>query len=160
MKPKAEPVFADEIDLRIAEAQEEAHELRTERARVGSVAREIDLRELLRQHRSAYSAFLTAVQLMRHSSEKHGEVAVWGFARTHFLADIYALGLASSDASKWRIETELRSPIYFTRLMGGGSAGELERQWFASYVAEHFVFPAFKGLWRQLGGADEAPRPV
>lgn len=142
---------------RAEDAARELFDLREERARKGGVARELELRELLQQHRGAYSAFLAYFQRLPQSVARHGYLAVRGYARTHFLEEIYALGRASSRVARWRVEQELRSPVLINRLLSQTAGGELERQWFASYIAEHFSFPAFEALWRQIGGADQDP---
>jgi hypothetical protein len=147
-----------EVDDRLEDAEREAFELREDRARTGSIARELDLRELLRQHRSADSALFTAIQKLPAMVDKHGFSAVRGYLRTHFLANVYTLGKESSRPARWRIEQVVRSNVELNWLTDEGPAGEVFRQWFASYVSEHFFFPATEALFKTLSTADEEPR--
>ncbi|HZY71339.1 MAG TPA: hypothetical protein VFF67_10240 [Thermoplasmata archaeon] len=150
---------SDELIETVEDLRREQHEEREDRARLGSVARELDLRALMGQHKRAYSAF---VQLLEHLAyvvyPRYGYVDTRHYARSYLMASIDALGRASSKPARWRVAEEFRSPFLFRRLMGHDAAGRLERQWFAGYIEQHYLFPAFEALWKQIGGTDQEPR--
>jgi hypothetical protein len=148
----------EETDDRLVEAERDAFELREDHARTGAIARELDLRELLRQHRSADSALFAAIQGLPAQARKRGFAAVRGYMRSHFLANVYTLGKASTPVAKWRIEQVVRSNVELSVLLEDSSTGEVFRQWFAGYISEHFFFPATEALFKTLSTADEEPR--
>ncbi|HZY71381.1 MAG TPA: hypothetical protein VFF67_10450, partial [Thermoplasmata archaeon] len=151
---------SDELIETVEDLRREQHEEREDRARLGSVARELDLRALLGQHVRAYTAFVRLLERLAFVVyPKFGYVESRYYARSYLMASIDALGRASSKPARWRVEQELTSPFLFRRLMGHDAAGRLERQWFAAYIEKHYSFPAFEALWKQLGGMDQQPRP-
>jgi hypothetical protein len=145
------------LEERLEEKERELFEVQEETARQGPATRALSLRALLQQHKDAYTAFLKLFQQLARLRAEADLMPVWGWASTHLLTEVYALGKARSEAAKWRLDQELESLYFFRRLTDRGVQGEAERIWTARYVAKNFVFPAFEALWRQLGGAEQEP---
>lgn len=157
MAPASSEVEAASDEL-VEELQRTLHTERESRARVGVVASELNLRALLTQHKAAYSAFMVLFEKMAvQATDRFGYLAVRGYARTHLMASIDALGRADSRPARWRVHLELTSPVFFNRLVRRDHVGALERQWFADYIEQHFFFPAVEALWKQIGGAEQEP---
>lgn len=149
-------VAADELVDQVEDLQRTLHEERESRARVGAIAGELDLRALLMQHKSAYSAFIVVLEKMAaYSADPHRYSAVRTYASSHLFASILSLGRGYAPPAIARVELELCSPVYFNRLIRTDFVGDGERRWFARYVARRFFGPAVEALWKQLGGADQ-----
>jgi len=147
---RARPSLEDQLE----EKDREIFELEEETVSRGPATRALDLRVLLQQHKDAYTAFLKLFQQLAALREKDGLVPTWGWASTHLLTEVYALGKARSEAAKWRLDQEIEQLYFFRRLTDRGVPGELERIWTARYIGKHFIFPAFEALWRQLGSTE------
>lgn len=162
MAPRAAgPAVAasDELLETVEELRREQHEEREGRARLGSVARELDLRALLAQHVRAYTAFVQLLERLAYVVyPRYGYDATRAYARSLFRVNIDSLGRPLNKVVRWRIKQEF-APVLFHRLMDLGPKGRLERQWFAEYVEDRCSYPAFEALWKQLGGLDQEPRP-
>jgi hypothetical protein len=147
----------DNLREQLEDRERELFEVQTETARQGPSVRALSLRGMLQQHEDAYTAFLSLFQNLAEIRAQSGLTATWGWASTHLLTQVYALGKARSEAARWRFDQEIESLYYFERLTLRGAPGDFERIWAARYVAKHFVFPAFEALWKQLGGTDQEP---
>lgn len=150
----------DSIDQdQLEDAQREAHELQEERARVGKVARELQLRELATQHRAAFTSFVEILESTAAKARGDRRDAARRFLATFAGADAELLGMAGPVAS-WYIDTWLTSPILAGRLLEPGSKGDWARARLIRYVKQHALRPGYQALWKQLGGGETEPRPT
>ena len=156
-RPAREVVDASAEHLDAAE--QEAFDLREERARIGSVGRELDLRALAAEHRAAFTTFLEAVEKLARDVQE-GRTTVYEarrFLMTHVKADAHMLGLSSGPAVNWYLRSVLTSPVYVDAMFRAGRGGDALRAKFLEYVEEHGLRPGFEALWRQLGGWNQEP---
>jgi hypothetical protein len=141
------------------EALHEAHDLAEGRAQIGTVARELELRELAVQHRAGYTEFVENLEKAAIKARKEGWTAGRRFLRTYLKADAHLLG-RMNPVSAWYLRTLVRSPQWIGRLLDAGRVGDEERARLADYVEENGLQPAFEALWKQLGTAEEKTRPT
>jgi hypothetical protein len=151
------PRTTAETEDRAEELEQEVHDLQEDRSRIGTVARELDLRALANQHRAAFTALIESLDKAARKAQKEG----WGAGRryliTHTKADIHMVGFAATPVVKWFIRNELKSPIRCQRLLRPDVTGEEARAHFLEYVEENMLAPGLERLWRQLGGPDQEP---
>lgn len=145
------------LSARAEEAERAAFELAHERAQTGTIARELELRALAVQHRSAYTEFTQAIEKAAAAAQVRGWPSGRAFLRTHGKADAHLLGMIRSPVARWYIREVMRSPVLSKRLLRPGVVGDEARAHLLDYVEEHGLGPALEALWRQIGGQDQEP---
>ena len=143
------------LEARAEDAEREAFALAQERALIGTVARELDLRALAVQHRAAFTKFTESGEKAASQAATEGWAAGRRFLRSHLKADSHLLGYIRSPVARWYIREVLRSPVRAKRLLRPGVLGDEERAYLYDYVEEHGLAPGLEALWRQIGGSDQ-----